>query len=69
VTVVSVAAGVLTRSVWVVVVVAVAGSFTTVVHEVKATAIARRGVRMISFFIVRMVPSRTNRRKLLWQMY
>jgi hypothetical protein len=69
VTVVSVAAGVLTRSVWVVVVVAVDGSFTTVVHEVKATAIASRGVRMISFFIVRMVPSRTNRRKLLWQMY
>jgi Flp pilus assembly protein protease CpaA len=36
----------------VVVVVVGAGFSTTVVHEVRATAIARTGVRMISFFIV-----------------
>ena len=39
----------------VVVVVAGAGFSTTVVHEVKATAIARIGVRIISFFIVEVV--------------
>jgi hypothetical protein len=39
----------------VVVVVAGAGFSTTVVHEVRAKATARSGVRMISFFIVGMV--------------
>jgi hypothetical protein len=39
----------------VVVVVAGAGFSTTVVHEVRANATARSGVRMISFFIVEMV--------------
>jgi hypothetical protein len=39
----------------VVVVVAGAGFSTTVVHEVRAKATTRSGVRMISFFIVGMV--------------
>jgi hypothetical protein len=39
----------------VVVVVAGTGFSTTVVHEVRAKATARSGVRMISFFIVGMV--------------
>jgi hypothetical protein len=39
----------------VVVVVLGAGFSTTVVHEVRAKATARSGVRMISFFIVGMV--------------
>jgi hypothetical protein len=39
----------------VVVVVVGAGFSTTVVHEVRAKATARSGVRMISFFIVGMV--------------
>jgi hypothetical protein len=39
----------------VVVVVAGAGFSTTVVHELRARATARSGVRMISFFIVGMV--------------
>jgi len=38
-----------------VVVVVGAGFSTTVVHEVRAKATARSGVRMISFFIVGMV--------------
>jgi hypothetical protein len=38
-----------------VVVVVGVGFSTTVVHEVRAKAIARSGVRMISFFIVGMV--------------
>jgi hypothetical protein len=43
---------------WVVVVVVGAGFSTTVVHEVRSTAAtARSGVRMISFFIVGVVPS------------
>jgi hypothetical protein len=53
----------------VVVVVVGAGFSTTVVHEVSARATARSGVRMISFFIVGIVPSRTNRRRFLGQMY
>jgi hypothetical protein len=54
----------------VVVVVVGAGFSTTVVHEVRTTAaIARNGVRIISFFIVEVVPSRTNRRRFLGQMY
>ena len=60
----------LTDSVWVVVVVVGAGFSTTVVHEVRSTAVtARNGVRMISFFIIEVVPSRTNRCRLLGQMY
>jgi hypothetical protein len=39
----------------VVVVVAGAGFSTTVVHDVRAKATARSGVRMISFFIVGLV--------------
>jgi hypothetical protein len=47
-----------------------AGFSTTVVHEVRSTAApARSGVRMISFFIVGVIPSRTIRRRSLWQMY
>ena len=54
----------------VVVVVVGAGFSTTVVHEVRSTAAtARSGVRIISFFIVGVVPSRTNRRRFLGQMY
>jgi hypothetical protein len=54
----------------VVVVVVGAGFSTTVVHEVKSTAAqARSGVRMISFFIVGIVPSRSIRRRFLGQMY
>jgi hypothetical protein len=54
----------------VVVVVAGAGFSTTVVHEVRRTAVtASSGVRIISFFIVEVVPSRTNRRRFLGQMY
>ena len=39
----------------VVVVVVGAGFSTTVVHEVRARATARSGVRMISFFIIEVV--------------
>jgi len=39
----------------VVVVVVGTGFSTTVVHEVRASATASRGVRMISFFIVEVV--------------
>jgi membrane-anchored protein YejM (alkaline phosphatase superfamily) len=47
-----------------VVVVVGAGFSTTVVHEVRSTAAhARSGVRMISFFIVGIVPSRSIRRR------
>ena len=54
----------------VVVVVVGAGFSTTVVHEVRSTAAAASiGVRIISFFIVEVVPSRTNRRRFLGQMY
>ena len=54
----------------VVVVVVGAGFSTTVVHEVRSTAAtASSGVRIISFFIVEVVPSRTNRRRFLGQMY
>jgi hypothetical protein len=54
----------------VVVVVVGAGFSTTVVHEVRSTAAtARSGVRIISFFIVEVVPSRTNRCRFLDQMY
>jgi hypothetical protein len=54
----------------VVVVVAGAGFSTTVVQEVRATAAnASSGVRIISFFIVGVVPSRTIRRRFLCQMY
>jgi hypothetical protein len=54
----------------VVVVVVGAGFSTTVVHEVRSTeATARSGVRIISFFIVEVVPSRTNRCRSLGQMY
>lgn len=54
----------------VVVVVEVAGSFTTVVHEVNSMAIAgRTGIRMINFFIVGGLFPRTIRRKQLPQMY
>jgi hypothetical protein len=53
-----------------VVVVVGAGFSTTVVHEVRRTAAqARSGVRMISFFIVGIVPSRSIRRRFLGQMY
>jgi hypothetical protein len=40
-----------------VVVVVGAGFSTTVVHEFKSMATARSGMRMISFFIVGVVPS------------
>jgi hypothetical protein len=54
----------------VVVVVVGAGFSTTVVHEVRTTAaIVRNGVRIISFFIVEVVPSRTNRCRFFGQMY
>jgi len=54
----------------VVVVVVGAGFSTTVVHEVRSTAAtANSGVRIISFFIVEVVPSRTNRCRFLGQMY
>jgi hypothetical protein len=61
----------LTVSEWVVVLVVVGAGFsTTVVHEVRSTAAtARTGVRIISFFIVEVVPSRTNRCRFLGQMY
>jgi hypothetical protein len=60
----------LTVSEWVVVVVVVGVGFsTTVVHEVRITATASNGVRIISFFIVEVVPSRTNRCRFLGQMY
>jgi hypothetical protein len=58
------------RVVCVVVVVVGVGFSTTVVHEVNsAVATARSGVRIISFFIVGVVPSWTLRRRFLWQMY
>jgi hypothetical protein len=41
----------------VVVVVVGAGFSTTVVHEFKSRATARSGIRMMSFFIVEVVPS------------
>jgi hypothetical protein len=54
----------------VVVVLVGAGFSTTVVHEVRTTAaIARNGVRIISFFIVGVVPSRTNRCRFLCRLY
>lgn len=54
----------------VVVVVVGAGVSTTVVHEVKSTAaIASKGVRMISFFIVGVVRSRTIRCRPFGQTY
>ena len=52
-----------------VVVVVGTGFSTTVVHEVRRRAAAMSGMRMISFFIVGVVPSRTNRRRFLSQMY
>jgi len=60
-----VAGALLTVSEWVVVVVVVGAGFsTTVVHEVKRTAAAASiGVTIISFFIVEVVPSRTNRHR------
>ena len=59
-----------TVSEWVVVVVvAGAGFSTTVVHEVRSAAPTASGVRIISFFIVEVVPSRTNRCRFLGQMY
>jgi len=55
---------------WVVVVVtAGAGVSTTVVHEVRSAAASASGVRIISFFIVEVVPSTRNRRRFLCQMY
>jgi hypothetical protein len=55
---------------WVVVVVVGAGFSTTVVHEARSTAAqARSGVRIISFFIVGVVPSTSIRRTFLGQMY
>ena len=61
----------LTDSVWVVVVDVVGAGFsTTVVHEARSmAATASSGVRMISFFIVAIVPSRTNRCRSFGQMY
>jgi hypothetical protein len=54
----------------VVLVVVGTGFSTTVVHEVRSTAAtARSGVRIISFFIVEVVPSKTIRRRFLCQMY
>jgi hypothetical protein len=53
----------------VVVVVVGTGFSTTVVHEVRAKATARSGVRMISFFIVGVCfLQRTIRRRCLGQM-
>jgi membrane-anchored protein YejM (alkaline phosphatase superfamily) len=52
-----------------VVVVVGVGFSTTVVQEVRAKATARSGIRMISFFIVGVVPSQTNRHRCLNQMY
>jgi hypothetical protein len=53
-----------------VVVVVGAGFSTTVVHEARSTAAtASSGVRIMSFFIVEVVPSRTNRCRFLGQMY
>jgi len=53
----------------VVVVLVGAGFSTTVVHEVRAKATARSGVRMISFFIVGVCfLHRTIRRRCLGQM-
>jgi len=43
-----------------VVVVVGTGFSTTVVQEVRAKATARSGVRMISFFIVEVVPSQNH---------
>jgi hypothetical protein len=61
----------LTVSEWVVVVVVVGAGFsTTVVQDVRSIAeTASSGVRIISFFIIEVVPSRTNRRRFLGQMY
>jgi hypothetical protein len=54
----------------VVVVLVGAGFSTTVVHEVRTTAaIARNGVRIMSFFIVGIFPSRTNRCRFLCRLY
>ena len=59
-----------TVSEWVVVVVvAGVGVSTTVVHEVSSAAATASGVRIMSFFIVEVVPSRTNRCRFLGQMY
>jgi hypothetical protein len=51
-----------------VVVVVGVGFSTTVVHEVRAKATTRSGIRMISFFIVGVVPSLTIRHRCLNQM-
>ncbi len=71
VSVVLVVGALLIVSEWVVVVVVVGAGFsTTVVHELRITAVtASSGVRIISFFIVEVVPSRTNRCRFLGQMY
>jgi hypothetical protein len=61
--------GALLTSECVVVVVVGVGFSTTVVHEVRTAAAASNGVRIISFFIVEVVPSRTNRCRFLGQMY
>jgi hypothetical protein len=64
----TVALGIL--SVWVVVVVVVVLVGSSVAHEVRnKAATASSGVRVISFFIVKVLPSRTNRRRFLGQMY
>jgi hypothetical protein len=52
-----------------VVVVVGAGFSTTVVHEFKSMATIRSGMRMTSFFIVGVVPSKPIRRRCLNQMY
>jgi len=63
-------AGAFLTVVEVVVVVAGAGFSTTVVHELKSiAATAITGVRIISFFIVEVVPSSSIRRRFLGQMY
>jgi hypothetical protein len=68
--VVLVGAGLFLTVVCVVLVVVGTGFSTTVVQEVKsAAATARRGVTIISFFIVGVVPSNTIRRRSLGQMY
>ena len=52
-----------------VVVVVGVGFSTTVVQEFRAKATAKSGVRMMSLFIVGVVPSQTNRHRCLNQMY
>ena len=61
-----VAGTLLTDSVWVVVVVVVGAGVSTVVQEVRVmAAIASSGVRIISFFIVGIVPSKDKSRHVL----